>query len=78
MKVLGGVFVLRGIAAAHVPAGEAKPQVDPGVANFDAIFALVFVSALDLDLIEVSASFGHVLYLSRAARSHPANSAPAA
>ena len=78
VKVLGGVLVFRGIAAAHMSTAKAQSQVDPGITNLDAILAFVFGSVLNLDLIEMSASFGHVLYLSRAARSHPANSAPAA
>jgi hypothetical protein len=39
VKMLGGVLVLRGIAAAHVTALEAKPQVDPGIAHFQTFFA---------------------------------------
>ncbi len=76
-KVLGGVLVFRGIAATHMTAGQAKPQVDPGVADLDAILAFMFTGVPDLDLIKVSASFCHGLHLSSAARSHPARSAPA-
>ena len=31
-KVLGRVFILRRITAAHVPAGQAQAQVDPTIA----------------------------------------------
>jgi hypothetical protein len=37
MKVLGGVFIYRCIAAAHVAAGEAEPKMDPGVPQFEAL-----------------------------------------
>jgi hypothetical protein len=37
--VLGGVLVLGTVAAAHVAARQAQPQVDPGVAHFQAFFA---------------------------------------
>jgi hypothetical protein len=45
------VPVFRGIAAAHVPAGKAEPQVDPGVASLHAVFTNVRVGFRDLDLI---------------------------
>jgi hypothetical protein len=38
-EVLRGVFVLGGIAAANMTALPAKPQVHPGVAHFEALFA---------------------------------------
>src|ERR1051326_7745421 len=49
--VLGGVLVLRGIAAAHVPTTQTKPQVDPAVACFNAIFTHMFIGRRQLDLI---------------------------
>jgi hypothetical protein len=55
-KVFGSVFVFRGVAATHVPAGKTKPQVDPGVAQFHTLFAFVFIGGPDLDLIGVFAS----------------------
>lgn len=39
MEVLGGVFVLGGVAAADVAALEANPQVNPGVAGLQALLA---------------------------------------
>jgi len=53
MEMLGGVPVLRGIAASHVPASQAKPQVDPFVAHFHAFFANMLVSGFKLDLVQV-------------------------
>jgi hypothetical protein len=38
-EVLGGVLVLGGITAAHVSAGEALPQMDPGIAHLQAFLA---------------------------------------
>jgi hypothetical protein len=53
MEMLGGVLVLRRIAASHVPASQAKPQVDPFVAHFHAFFANMLVCGFKLDLIQV-------------------------
>src|SRR4051795_886313 len=39
MEVLRRVLVLRGIAAADLAAGETQPQMDPGVAHLQALFA---------------------------------------
>ena len=41
VKMFCGVLVFRTIAAADVAAGEAEPQVDPVVADFEAILAAV-------------------------------------
>lgn len=41
VKMFCGVFVFRTIAAADVAAGEAQAQVDPVVADFQAILAAV-------------------------------------
>jgi hypothetical protein len=38
-KVSGSVLVLRGVAAAHVAAHEALPEVYPGVAYLEAFLA---------------------------------------
>jgi hypothetical protein len=62
MKMLGGMFVLRRIAAAHVPADHAHPQVNPGVAHFDALCTDVNVGGPELDLIQMLAFLCH-LYL---------------
>jgi hypothetical protein len=39
MKMLGGVFVFRGITAADVSARETQAQVNPAVAGFQAFLA---------------------------------------
>src|SRR4051794_8814714 len=41
VEVLGGVLVLRGVAAADVPANQALAQVDPGVPDLQAILTPV-------------------------------------
>lgn len=53
MKVLGGVPVLRGVAAPHMPAGEAEAQAHPAIACLEAIFAAVCVWSDLLYLIEM-------------------------
>src|SRR5438105_14358739 len=65
------MLVLGGIAAAHVAAGKAQPQFDPGVAGLDAIFALALTGAGDFDLVEMVALAGHktLLRLARSLRS---------
>ena len=40
-EMLGGVRVLRRIAAADVPALEARSQVHPAVPSFEAFFAAI-------------------------------------
>jgi hypothetical protein len=39
VEVLGRVLVLRGIATTDVAANAAEPQMDPGIANLQALFA---------------------------------------
>ena len=57
--VLAGVLVLRGIAATHVPAGQADAQVDPAVARAEAVLAAFHgLRRLDGDLVEMGAD-GH-------------------
>jgi hypothetical protein len=57
MKMLGGVFVLRVVAAAHVPADFAESQVYPGVANLEAVFAPVCAGGDFADQFSVAAGF---------------------
>jgi hypothetical protein len=54
--MLGGVLVLRGIAAADVPACEAHTKVNPGIAGFQAFLAAARVRLHVVDLAQVSAS----------------------
>jgi hypothetical protein len=51
MKMLGRVFVLRRIAAAHVAALQAHPQVHPRIAQLDAFLANMFRGLGKFDLI---------------------------
>jgi hypothetical protein len=60
--MFGRVFVLRGIATAHLPAFQAQPQMDPAVSHFYALFANMGVSAGESNLIEMSA-FRHAFLL---------------
>ena len=57
MEVFRGVLVLRRIAAADVAAGHAEPQVDPRVANLQAVFTAVSARRDFANLIKMSA--GH-------------------
>jgi len=59
VKVLSRMFVLGRIATTHVAAGQAQPQMNPGVAGFHTIFADVCVRFLNLDLIQVRAFLRH-------------------
>src|SRR5262249_9346627 len=58
VEVLGGVLVLRRIAAADVAAGEAEPEVDPAVPHLEALLATVGVRGDVADLVQVVAD-GH-------------------
>jgi hypothetical protein len=64
VEVFGGMAVLGGIAAADVSTAQTEAQVDPGVASFDTFLADVLAGFGDLDLVEVSALFGHGVLLS--------------
>jgi len=59
MEVLRGVFVLGRVATSYMAARQAKPQVNPGIPEFHALFANVLVGALNFDLIEVRAFTWH-------------------
>jgi hypothetical protein len=52
-EVLGGVFVLRGVAAADVTAGLAEPQVHPRVTHLQALLASCGVRRHIFYLLEV-------------------------
>jgi hypothetical protein len=51
VKVLGGMLVLRRIAAAHMTTVGAQTQVDPGIAGLDAVFADIHVRLYDLQVV---------------------------
>jgi hypothetical protein len=60
VKMLGGVAVLRRIAAANLAADHAHAQVHPLIACLHAVFAGMRAGFLDLDLIEMSAFLRYV------------------
>jgi len=55
VEMFGGVFVLRGVAAAYVTARQAQPQVHPAVSHFQAFLAAFGVRLNIVDLVHVSA-----------------------
>jgi hypothetical protein len=59
VKVLGGMFILGGIAAADMPARKTNSQVYPGVAGLDAIFADTSRGVLILRLLQVTTDNSH-------------------
>jgi hypothetical protein len=61
MKMLGGVFIFGGIAAAHVAAYQAQAQVYPAVAHFDAFGADVRSGGGDFHFVQVFALFWHFI-----------------
>ncbi len=76
VKVTGGVLVPGVVAATYMPARHTEPEVDPGVAHFETLFAALLSGMRNLDLIEMSTRSGHS-QVSNAARSHLASRAPA-
>ena len=61
MKMLGGVLVLGGVAAAYVSAREAKPEMNPAVSHLQAFLTTIAVRLVVLCGLEVIACVGHVL-----------------
>ena len=59
VEMLGRVLVLGRVATANVPASEAQTQVNPRIADFDAILTHMFIGFSDFDLIKVGAFFWH-------------------
>jgi hypothetical protein len=60
VKVLCGVLVFRGVAAADMAAGETQSELHPTVAYLEALFAAFGMRLHGVNLVEMSASFGHV------------------
>jgi hypothetical protein len=58
VEMFGGVFVLRRVAAPHMPALKAQAQVNPCVAGFHTVLAHVLIRLSNLDLIQVRALLG--------------------
>ncbi len=59
VKVFGGMFVLGRVAATDIAADKAHAQVDPSIAELNAILADMLVRFSDFDLIKVSTFFWH-------------------
>ena len=75
MIMLRGMFVLGRVAAPHMAAFQAQPQMYPCVSNLDAVLTNVGFGVGDLDLIEMSTRVRHLVppdpsQRSRALRSH--------
>jgi hypothetical protein len=51
VKMLGGMLVLRRIAASHVPAFQAHSQMYPRIAGLDAILANMFGRIAELNFV---------------------------
>jgi hypothetical protein len=60
MKMLRRVLVLGGIATPHVAARQTEPQMQPGIAGFEAFLATFLTAMRNLDLTQMCAAFGHV------------------
>jgi hypothetical protein len=56
MKMLRSVFIFGIVAASHVPANHAQPQMHPAIAQLYALFANVNLRIPDFYLIHVSAT----------------------
>ena len=59
LRVLGGMLVLRRVAAAHVAARHAQAQVHPGVPRLQAVLAAAAVRGDVADLVEMRAGHGN-------------------
>ena len=82
MKVFRRVLILRRVAAAHLAANHAQAQVNPGVADFYALFADMLIGGAYFDLVQMLAFLCHdslrnIQDLSSSLRSHFAKFAAA-
>lgn len=59
MKMLGRVFILRRIAATHVPADQTQAQMHPLVSGLETLLATRHAGRYLLNLIEMRALRGH-------------------
>jgi hypothetical protein len=59
VEMLGGVLVLRRVAAAHMSTAETQSQMVPGIANLHAVFTNVRGGRSDFDLIKVGTLCRH-------------------
>ena len=60
VKMLCGVFVFGGVAAAYVAAPQTKAQVHPVVAHLQALFAALGLWFHAFNLIKVRTIVGHI------------------
>ena len=65
VKMFGGVFVLRRVTAPHVAARQAEPEMDPGIADLQAVFTAGGARRDITDLVKMSALVGHNIVLTR-------------
>jgi hypothetical protein len=59
VKVVGRVLVFGRVAAADMSAAQAQSEMNPGVADLEAIFASLRAGCDVMDLIEMGALFRH-------------------
>jgi hypothetical protein len=59
VKVFGGVFVLGRVAATDIAADKAHAQMDPGVAELNAVLTNMCSRFSNFDLFKVSTFFWH-------------------
>jgi hypothetical protein len=59
VEMLGSVLVLRRVATANMPAGEAQTQMYPRIAGLGTVFTHVFIRFSYLDLIKMRTFFRH-------------------
>jgi len=59
VEMFCGMFIFRGIAAAHMSAGQAEAQVHPTVANLYTLFAALGLWLHAANLIEMGTLIGH-------------------
>jgi hypothetical protein len=61
VKMLGSMLILRRIAATHLPANHAQPQMHPSIANLQAFLATLGMRLHILNLIHVRTLPRHIL-----------------
>jgi len=60
MEMLSRVLAYGAVAAAHMSTDEAHTQMDPALADLEALFASTSVGANVLNLVEVGTRDGHI------------------
>jgi hypothetical protein len=64
MKVFGGVLIFRAVAAAHVTASQAQPQVNPIIPHFQAFFTAIPAGTHLVKILQMSTLGFHARFLS--------------